>query len=226
MPEACYAWSMRKLQQPPALPSKQWQPLGRAFYLPSADKVAPELLGHYLIRNRPQGPSGGLIVEVEAYLANDPACHAFGGETARNRTMFGLHGHAYVYLIYGMHYCVNAVCQPKGTGEAVLVRAIEVGLGEDLMRQLRAVKEARQLTNGPAKLCQALEIDRALDGVDLCDAASPLFVAENPQRKHWLQKRGPVTTSTRIGIVKAAHLPLRFYVADSPFISKRGLHAQ
>src|ERR1044072_8785931 len=113
---------------------KQFSPLPQSFYEPSARKGARELLGHFLIRNFPAGPCGGAIVETEAYLINDPACHGAPGPTARNRVMFGAPGHGYVYLIYGLHFCVNAVCRPTGVAEAVLIRAIEPTFGEDWMR--------------------------------------------------------------------------------------------
>src|ERR1041385_6262327 len=109
--------------------------LPKSFYEPSAKVVAPLLLGHWLIRNTGAGPCGGIIVETEAYLTDDPACHAAPGPTPRNRVMFGAPGHGYVYLIYGYHFCVNAVCRPAGVGEAVLVRAIEPLFGEDFMRR-------------------------------------------------------------------------------------------
>ncbi|MDB6028544.1 MAG: 3-methyladenine glycosylase [Verrucomicrobiales bacterium] len=183
--------------------------------------VALQLLGQLLIRQTANGFCGGAIVEVEAYLRDDPACHASRGETPRNRTMFGEHGHSYVYLIYGYHCCVNAVCQPKGVAEAVLIRAVEVTFGEEVMRQNRRIPELRDLTNGPAKLCAAMNIDRQLDTVDLCDVNSPLFIAKNPALELFRKERGPIVTTTRIGISKAADLPLRFYLDGSPFISKR-----
>jgi DNA-3-methyladenine glycosylase len=194
-------------------------PLPREFYLPSAEVVAPELLGHLLIRNTPDGPCGGVIVETEAYLHDDPACHAFGGETARNRSMYGSPGHAYVYLIYGVHFCFNTVCRPAGFAEAVLIRAIEVVFGESRMRERRPVRSVQQLSNGPGKLCAALDIDRGLDGVDLCAAASPLIVARNPERERWLKAIGPAITTRRIGITKAAELSLRFLLEGSRFVS-------
>jgi DNA-3-methyladenine glycosylase len=197
------------------------KPLPRRFYAPSAQVVAPALLGHWLVRNTPDGLCGGPIVETEAYLVGDPACHGAPGPTARNQVMFGPPGHAYVYFIYGNHYCVNVVCQPPGTAEAVLIRAIEPALGEDLMLKLRPVAVARDLTSGPGKLCLAMAIDRSLDGADLCDAASPLFVARNPAMQNFLRARGPVVTTTRIGLTKAAHLPLRFYLGGSAYVSRK-----
>ena len=195
-------------------------PLPRSFYEPSADRVALELLGHWLLRRTPQGLCGGPIVEIEAYLWNDPACHAVRGQSERNRVMFGLPGHAYVYFIYGAHYCVNAVCRPAGTGEAVLIRAIEPSLGREILARRRHSATVRLLTNGPAKLCEAMNIDRKLDGADLCSGDSPLFIAQNPELKAFLRTQGPVVTTTRIGITKAAHLPLRFCLKNSAFLSR------
>jgi len=197
-------------------------PLGREFYEPSAAKVAPLLLGHYLIRNTPDGACGGVIVETEAYLTDDPACHAYLRQTTRNRAMWGAPGHAYVYLIYGYHYCFNAVCQPSGVAEAVLVRAIHPTVGMDIMQRNRAVAKERDLTNGPAKFCAAMVIDRSQDEVDLCDANAPLFIALNPNLNEFHNSYGPVTTTTRIGISQAADWPLRFYLDGSPFVSRKG----
>jgi DNA-3-methyladenine glycosylase len=170
---------------------KSFRPLSRHCYEPSAKVVAPALLGHWLIRNTPNGPCGGPIVETEAYLVGDPACHGAPGPTARNRVMFGAPGHGYVYLIYGFYFCMNAVCQP------------------------------RDLTNGPGKLCLAMDIDRGLDGVDLCDAGSPLFIARNPAVEEFRKERGPIVITTRIGLTKAADLALRFYLEGSAFVSQR-----
>lgn len=196
-------------------------PLPRKFYEPSAEIVAPHLLGHWLIRNTPQGPCGGPIVETEAYVANDPACHAAPGRTKRNRVMWEEPGHSYVYLIYGFHFCFNTVCRPKDEAEAVLIRAVEPQFGEKFMHQLRPVAKTENLTNGPGKLCSAMDIDRGLDGADLCDANSQIFVAQNPELKKFLKQRGPIITTIRIGITKAADLPLRFYLDGSSFVSKR-----
>jgi DNA-3-methyladenine glycosylase len=114
------------------------------------------------------------------------------------------------------------VCQPPGIAEALLVRALEPTLGLDWMRERRPVRELCQLTNGPGKLCAALDINRSLDGVDLCDAKSPMFIAENKSRKRFLKERGPMVITTRIGIKQAAELPLRFYLEGSEFVSRRG----
>jgi DNA-3-methyladenine glycosylase len=195
--------------------------LPRAFYEPSAKVVAPRLLGHFLVRNTPTGPSGGLIVETEAYLSGDPACHGAPGPTPRNKVLFGGPGRSYVYLIYGYHFCINAVCRPAGVAEAVLVRAIEPAFGEDFMRHERPVARDKDLTNGPAKLCEALGIDRGLDGVDICDSTSVVFIAENSDAAKTRRRKGPIITTTRIGITKAAALPLRFYLDGSLFVSKR-----
>jgi len=156
------------------------------------------------------GPAGGPIVETEAYLIDDPACHGAPGLTPRNRVMFGPPGHGYVYLIYGYHFCVNAVCRPAGVAEAVLVRAIEPAFGEEFMRHQRPVSKLHDLTNGPAKLCEALHIDRGLDGIDLSDPKAALWLAENPNAVNFRKRRGPIITTTRIGITRAASLPLRF----------------
>jgi DNA-3-methyladenine glycosylase len=196
-------------------------PLPRKFYEPSAEVVAPLLLGHWLIRNTPQGPCGGPIVETEAYIKGDPACHAAPGRTKRNRVMWEGPGHSYVYLIYGFHFCFNTVCRPKDEAEAVLIRAVEPQFGEKFMHQLRPVAKTENLTNGPGKLCSAMDIDRGLDGADLCNANSQIFVAQNPELKKFLKQRGPMITTTRIGITKAANLPLRFYLDGSSFVSKR-----
>jgi DNA-3-methyladenine glycosylase len=196
------------------------KPLPPSFYEPSAAEVAPLLLGHWLVRQTPSGLCGGPIVEVEAYLENDPASHGFVGLTARNRVIYGPPGRAYVYFIYGVHFCVNAVCRRAGCAEAVLIRALEATKGLETMRQNRPAATTFALTNGPGKLCSALAIDSALNGVDLCDAASPLFIARNPRQAQFRLRRGPVASSVRIGISKAAGWPLRFYLSGSPFLSR------
>jgi DNA-3-methyladenine glycosylase len=195
--------------------------LPRSFYEPSADVVAPRLLGQLLVRKTLTGLCAGIIVETEAYLRNDAAAHSFRGETSRNRVMFGPPGHVYVYFIYGNHWCVNSVCRRPGIGEAVLIRAVEPALGLDFMQARRPVANLLLLTNGPGKLCAAMDISRAQNGADLCDDKSPLFIVKNPARPGFLRKHGPIVTTTRIGITKAAALPLRFYLEKNPYVSRR-----
>ena len=216
---------MSETGQPPGRGAEpRLRALAREFFEPRADVIAPRLLGCWLLRRTPAGTlAGGPVVETEAYLADDPACHAYGGCTPRNRSMFGAPGRAYVYLIYGCHYCVNAVCQPAGVGEAVLIRAIEPRLGLDWMRARRPVPRLSSLTNGPAKLCAALGIDRQLDGADLCDAAGGLFLAtaEGSSRNPTASAVPRIVCTTRIGITKAAHQPWRFYLEGNEFVSRK-----
>jgi DNA-3-methyladenine glycosylase len=136
--------------------------------------------------------------------------------------MWGPPGIAYVYFIYGNHFCVNAVCRPEGQAEAVLIRAVEATVGLEIMRRQRLVTREPELTNGPGKLCAALGITRELDGADLCNGDAPLFIAKNPDRAGFLESMGTLVTASRIGITKAAHLPLRFYLKGSVFVSRRG----
>lgn len=197
------------------------RPLPAHFYAASAELVAPGLLGHYLLCRTATGLSGGVIVETEAYLAKDPACHGFKGPTARNAAMFGPPGRAYVYFIYGNHWCFNAVCEKEGVPEAVLVRAIAPVFGVRSMRERRPVKTPGALTNGPAKLCQALGITRCADDVDLCATDSPVFIARNPNRSGLISGAGSLVRTTRIGISRAADWPLRFYLESSGYVSRR-----
>jgi DNA-3-methyladenine glycosylase len=196
-------------------------PLARSFFAPSAAVVARRLLGHWLIRRTETGVCGGPIVETEAYLRDDPASHGFAGETARNRAMYGPPGRAYVYFIYGNHFCVNAVCRRAGEAEAVLIRAVEAQFGLEILRRNRPGRSDIQLTNGPGKLCAALGIRRDLDGADLCDAGSPLLLARHPNARRFRQWRGPAVATGRIGIARAADLPLRFSLEQSPYVSRR-----
>jgi len=195
-------------------------PLPASFYEPGAEEVASALLGHWLIRKTEAGFSGGMIVETEAYLADDPASHGFKGRTMRNAAMFGPAGTSYVYFIYGNHWCFNAVCQREGVAEAVLIRAVEPRFGIGWMQSQRPVVKSRELTNGPAKLCAALGIDRRMDGVSLFNADSPVFIAGNPRRQEDFSALGPEICTTRIGITRAADLPLRFYLGSSELVSR------
>jgi DNA-3-methyladenine glycosylase len=199
----------------------KFTPLPRSFYAPSAAVVARRLLGHWLIRRTAAGFCGGPIVETEAYLQDDPASHGFAGETARNRTMYGPPGRAYVYFIYGNHFCVNAVCRGAGKAEAVLIRAVEAQFGLEILRGNRPGHADLELTNGPGKLCAALGIKRELDGADLCGAGSPLLLARHPNVSRFRRSRGPVVITRRVGINKAADLPLRFSLEGSRYVSRR-----
>ncbi len=197
--------------------------LPRDFYQPSADLVAPDLLGHFLLRKVENEWVGGEIVETEAYLVGDPACHAYVRETPRNRVMWGDFGFAYVFRIYGGYFCVNAVCQEKGVAEAVLIRAIEPRLGLETMRTLRPVVKDRDLTNGPSKLCIALGISGAQNGLDLTELESPLIIAHNPDREAFIELNSPTIQTTRIGLTRAADWPLRWYLGGSKSVSRRGI---
>ncbi len=201
--------------------STRYVPLPREFYLQPTTLVAQKLLGHFLLRRIGNELCGGVIVETEAYLSDDPSCHAYVRKSPRNQSMFGDAGRAYVYQIYGAHFCFNAVCQSEGTAEAVLVRAIEPMFGISTMQTLRSAKTLRALTNGPAKFCAALNINRVLDATDICDSSSPLLVAENPQRDDIIRALSPIVTTTRIGISKAVDWPLRFYLGGSDYVSRR-----
>ncbi|RZJ02018.1 MAG: DNA-3-methyladenine glycosylase [Rubrivivax sp.] len=170
--------------------------------------VARELLGWTLLVDG----VGGIIVETEAYDADDAASHSFGGRrSARNAAMFGPPGHAYVYLSYGLHWCLNFVCREAGHGAAVLVRALQPTQGLDVMRARRGQQAPRLLASGPGRVGQALGIDRSFDGLPL---AQPPFELVAPARAP------DVTCGARIGITKAADLPWRFGIAGSPYLSK------
>jgi len=185
----------------------------RAFYQRPPADVARELLGRVLLREHPDGVVALRITETEAYLGSqDPACHTFGGrKTPRVRTMWGEKGHAYVYLIYGIHHCFNAVCGGEEEGAAVLVRGGVVLDGKRLVLKRRKKSTASPgLCDGPGKLCQALEITRELDGLDLCDPASPLRILDDGLRL----PPEMISAGKRIGIDyagEAAKWPLRFF---------------
>ncbi len=196
--------------------------LDRAFYARSALQVAPDLLGCTLVRSEPNGSiCAGVIVETEAYTWDDPACHAFRGETARCRVMFGEPGNAYVYFTYGMHYCFNVVTSELGRGEAVLVRAVEPRAGEDLMLARRVAAAQRPprmpsnfLTGGPARLCQAFAIDVAHSGVSLV-GDSDIVVHYRPAGFN-----RPISATARIGISRAKDNLWRFILTNSIYLSR------
>jgi DNA-3-methyladenine glycosylase len=173
----------------------------RGFYLDSPDVVAQKLLGKLLVR----GEKVGRIVEVEAYFGeSDPASHSFPGKTARNAVLFGPPGHAYVYFIYGMHYCLNVSCEPEGRAGGVLFRALE---------PIRGLKLS---TSGPGRLCKAFGITRARDNdVDFTSPSSDLQIQDDGYSAN------DILITPRIGITKEASRPARFLIAGNPYVSKR-----
>ena len=208
----------------------------REFFARPSVPVAPDLLGCVLEHQTEAGLVAVELTEVEAYAgASDPASHAYRGKTARNAVMFGPPGHAYVYFTYGMHFCVNLVCLGNGRASAVLLRAGRIIEGEELARARRTggprgvradgsprenkAIPFRDLARGPARLCQALDIDRSLDGADVCVPDSPLRMrwpeagttARSAERK--------VASGPRVGISVAAEVPWRFWVEGDPTVS-------
>ena len=185
--------------------------------------MARELLGKLLIRREGRKLLAGRIVEDEAYLgALDPAAHAFNGPTARNAVLFGPPGHAYVYFIYGNHYCTNVSCMPEGEAEGVLLRAMEPVCGVSEMANFRGIElpeeprtsQLRLLSSGPGRMSEALGITRQRDNdKDLTDKRSDLWLADDGYRAE------AIATSKRIGIKKAIDQPLRFVIAGNPFVS-------
>jgi DNA-3-methyladenine glycosylase len=194
------------------------RPLPRSFYNRDPRLVGPELLGKVLIRRDNRKLLTGRIVEVEAYLgADDPAAHAFVGRTTRNAILFGAPGYAYVYFIYGNHYCLNVSCLPAGTPGGILFRAVEPLAGMNEMFKLRGIavdSDLKRLTSGPGRLAAAFGITRERDnGQDLTSARSDLYIADDgaaPPR---------ILITKRIGITKAADMPLRYIVAGNRFVS-------
>ena len=204
----------------------------RDFFARPSVEVAPDLLGCVLEHKTADGLVAVELTEVEAYAGrSDPASHAYRGKTQRNAVMFGPPGHAYVYFTYGMHFCVNMVCLgEQGSASAVLLRAGAIIAGEDLARarrtrgpvaegpvsKSRARIAPRDLARGPARLCQALGIDRGLDGADVCVAGAPLRMlsgAGSPARS------ARIATGPRVGVSSAAEIPWRFWYDGDPTVS-------
>ena len=181
--------------------------LGREFFARSVHEVAPELVGARLLVDG----AGGTIVEVEAYDHEDPAAHGYRGRTERNASMFGPPGHAYVYRSYGIHWCLNFVCEEEGSASAVLIRALEPEQGLEAMRERRGLEAERLLAAGPGRLCQALAITREHDGL-------PLDLP--PFELHARDDEPELAVGPRIGITKAAERPWRYGVAGSRFLSR------
>jgi DNA-3-methyladenine glycosylase len=181
--------------------------IGRDFFARSVHEVAPDLIGVTLLFDGVGGP----IVEVEAYDHEDPAAHGYGGRTERNASMFGPPGHAYVYRSYGIHWCLNFVCEQAGSASAVLIRALEPRQGLEVMRARRSLDDARLLCAGPGRLCQALGITRAYDGLRLDRPPFELRPREvEPE----------IVAGARVGITRAAEQPWRYGLAGSRFLSR------
>ena len=181
--------------------------LGRELFERSVHEVAPALVGTSVLVDG----VGGRIVEVEAYDHEDPAAHGYRGQTARNASMFGPPGHAYVYRSYGLHWCLNFVCEPEGVASAVLIRALEPTHGLDVMRARRGLEEARLLCSGPGRLCQALGITREHDGLPLDEPPFELLPAEG---------EAELLVGPRIGITQAADRPWRYALSGSEYVSR------
>jgi DNA-3-methyladenine glycosylase len=179
----------------------------------SADIVAPRLLGCRLTRLVEGVELSGKIVETEAYSQDDVASHSYRGETPRTKVMFGPPGFLYVYFTYGMHYCCNVVTGRAGHGSAVLIRALEPLTGADVMSVNRRGLSGAALTNGPAKLCQALQINKQLNGQDL--RAAPLRLETAPPLP-----QQQIIKTTRIGISQGQDVPWRFYIKDNAYVSR------
>jgi DNA-3-methyladenine glycosylase len=186
--------------------------LRRAELPVDAARLARYLVGKTLVRVTPQGRIAGRIVETEAYVVGDAACHAFRGPTARNRSLFSQRGTAYVYFIYGCWYAANVSAEAAGVGAGVLLRALEPLEGVDLMQARRPHQRVGDLARGPGRLAAALDIDRRLDGTDLCEAG-PLWLAAAVRRT------GAIGESVRIGITHEVDRKLRFFERDSSFVS-------
>lgn len=197
--------------------------LHRSFFDRDPREVARELLGKLIVRKQGRKLLAGRIVEVEAYLGTDDlAAHAAAGRTERNSVLFGPPGHAYVYFIYGVHYCLNISCLPKGDAGCILVRALEPLAGIQEMAKARgledldfsSIRNLRLLTSGPGKLCEALGITRPRDNAkDMVSPRCDLQVMEDGYRAE------KVATTKRIGITKSAEMPLRYVIAGNPFVS-------
>ena len=181
--------------------------LHRNFFDRSVHKVAPELIGATLLVNG----IGGLIVEVEVYHHSDPAAHSYGGRTERNAVMFGPPGVAYVYRSYGIHWCLNFVCEAEGSASAVLIRALEPTHGLDVMKRRRGLRETRALCSGPGKIAQALGVTRKHNG---------LALDRPPFELRARTEKPDIAVGVRIGISKAVEHPWRYGLKGSKFLSK------
>ena len=185
--------------------------LNRSFFDRSVLEVAPDLIGATLHVGGPGRGPGGVIVEVEAYHHTEPAAHSFRGRTDRNAVMFGPAGYAYVYRSYGIHWCLNFVCEGEGSASAVLIRALQPVTGLATMRRRRGLSDERRLCAGPGRLCEALAVTHAHNGLRL--DRSPFALYARPGAVE-------IVTGPRIGISKAVELPWRYGLAGSRFLSR------
>ena len=183
--------------------------LKRAFYDRDPRLVAVDLLGCTLVHETAEGVTSGVVVETEAYRPEDPACHAYKGPTMRNRTIFGRPGLAYVYLSYGVHKLLNAVCEEEGVGSAVLIRALRPLQGLEIMSRRR--NRSTHLCNGPGRLTQALDIELDQDGSDLTDGPLYILWGDAPE--------GEIVSTTRIGISRGTELLWRYLIEDDKSVS-------
>jgi DNA-3-methyladenine glycosylase len=200
--------------QEPGLPDGALEPLPAELLTRPLLEATRQLLGRLLVVDGPEGLAAVRLVEVEAYAGgDDPASHAYRGRTARTAVMFGPPGHLYVYFTYGMHWCLNVVCAPEGTASAVLLRAGQPVLGDELMARRRPGSRERDLTRGPARLAQALGLDGRATGANLMDGGEVRLAAG------WPVPDEAVAWSPRIGITRAADRPWRAFDATSPWVS-------
>lgn len=221
MPRRCCRRCVKTVNPENSAFFRDCRPLPREFFDAPPERVARALLGKILVRKSHGSLLAGRIVETEAYLGkDDPAAHAASGRTSRNFVLFGPPGRAYVYSIYGMHYCLNVSCLPEGTAGCVLLRAVEPIAGLLEMRCNRDLDEdapVRRIASGPGKICQAFGITRATDNdCDLTNSRSSLRICDKGF------SCGEISVTTRIGIRKATDLPLRFFLARNKCVSADG----
>ncbi len=196
--------------------AKKGNVLNRSFYCRNTLTVAKQLLGKLLVRELPEGKVAGKIVEVEAYRgSDDPASHAYKGKTQRNQIMFGEGGYAYIYFIYGKHFCLNVTTEKIGVPGAVLIRAVEPVYGIEIMKRKRRTENVKSLTNGPGKLTQAMDITVELNGWDLT-RGERLYICDLDVVEPF-----EVVSSGRIGVKAGADKPWRFFIKGNLFVSKR-----
>lgn len=190
----------------------------QSFFERDPVSVAKDILGHFLVRRVQDSFLVGKIVEVEAYLdESDPASHAAAGMTERSKIFWGPGGRAYVFVIYGIHHCLNVITMPKGEPGCVLIRAVEPVIGIEIMRRNRGGRDGVELTNGPGKLCSAFDIDLSFNNMDLTDLKSTLFIARNLEIHEGSFEIG---VTPRVGISKGTERMLRFFIQGNPYVSR------